>query len=237
MKLKKAAVIGLAITMASVPTFTFAAGSKDYTSSSTSSTTATQNNNIGTGSAGTSAPTKGTEVHVEASGTIITTTGSTNDKSGTVISLVIDTKTAEGKAVVSNKAGGVEIGALDVHFADGIAETAGLPNDVVAKIDKLNQGKSVSEVLGSTIDADLSRFVKVGNTRAVIVYDSATKLTKTATELILHVDVEMGAEMAAVYYDNNTGRWVYVPVTVDPVNNIVKLVVPGSCTLQLLKRV
>jgi len=236
MRMKRAAIIGLSVALTIVPTFAFAAGSKDYTSSSTSSTT-TQNNNLGTGSAGTSEPTKGTAVHVEASGTIITTTGSTNDKSGTVISLVVDTKTTEGKAVVSNEEGGVEIGTLDVHFADGIAETAGLPMDVVAKIDKLNQGKPVSEVLGSMISTDLSRYEKVGNTRAVIVYDSVTELTKTATELILHVDVEMGTEMAAVYYDNNTGRWVYVPVTVDPANNIVKLMVPGSCTLQLLKRV
>ena len=60
--------------------------------------------------------------------------------------------------------------------------------------------------------------------------------TLDPTEVVMVVDVPAGVEVAAVYYDNNTGRWVYVPVVVDPITKTVKLTVPGSCTLQLVKK-
>jgi len=230
----------LTVMLAVVPTFTFAYRSKDYSGSTTTTTTTTPTTTVGavgSGSAGTSSPTTDTKVHVSSSGSIVSTTGATTDKSGTVIGLVVDAKTTEGKTIVSNNKGGVTIGNIGIHFADGVAETAGLPTDVVAKIDKLNQGGSVKDVLGNMTGIDLSGYEKLGNTRAVIVYDSTTQLTHTSTELFLHVDVKEGMEMAAVYYDNNTGRWVYVPVVIDPKSGTVKVVVPGSCTLQLIKKI
>lgn len=238
MKLKKAAVLALTIMLAVVPTFTFAYRSKDYSGSSTtvSRPTTTVVSTVGTGSAGTSVPTKDTKVQVSSTGAMVSTTGSTIDKTGTEIQLVVNTKTTEGKNVVSNNQGGVTIDTLGIHFADGIAETAGLPVDVVGKIDKLNQGGTVKDILGADTGVDLTGYEKLGNTRAVIVYDSTTKLTHTATDLIIHMNLKPGMALAAVYYDNNTGRWVYVPVTADFASNTLVVRVPGSCTLQLIQK-
>ena len=236
MKLKKAAILILTVSFTMIPMFTFAYRSKDYSGSSSSTTTKTTVGVVGSGSAGTSVPTTDTTVHVSASGAIVSTTGTTTDKTGTVIGLVVDTKTSDGKTITSNKKGGVTIGNLSIHFADGIAETGGLPTDIVDKINKLNHGGSIKDVLGSDIKTDLTCFEKFGNTRAVIVYDATTELTHTATELVLHLDVKPGMELAAVYYDNNTGRWEYVPVVIDLASSTVKVMVPGSCTLQLVKK-
>lgn len=240
MKMKRLAALALVVALAVVPTFSFAAGSKQHSSSSSNKvvvTTQTQvQAQVGTGVSGTSVPTTTTKVNVAANGTTVSETGTTIDKSGTSIGLVVDTTTSTGTAVVSNGMGGITIGTVNVHFANGIAETAGLPAGVVDRINKLNAGTAISEVLGAETGVDLTGFTALGNTRAVIAADTATGLTHTATEVVMVVDVPAGVEVAAVYYDNNTGRWVYVPVVVDPITKTVKLTVPGSCTLQLVKK-
>ena len=242
MKMKRLAALALVVALAVVPTFSFAAGSKHNSGSSSSSnkvvvTTQTQvQPQVGTGASGTSVPTTTTKVNVAANGTTVSETGTTIDKTGTSIGLVVDTTTSTGTAVVSNGKGGITVGTVNVHFANGDAETAGLPTGVVDRINKLNAGTAISEVLGAETGVDLTGFTALGNTRAVIAADAATGLTHTATELVMVVDVPAGVEVAAVYYDNNTGRWVYVPVVVDPITKTVKLTVPGSCTLQLVKK-
>ena len=188
------------------------------------------------GSAGTCWRHADTEVKTLANGTVLSTTGETIDRSGTFYRLAINMNTSNGTSIVSDEIGGVAIGNVDVHFAAGEAETAGLPTGVVDRINKLNAGTAISEVLGAETGVDLTGFTALGNTRAVIAADAATGLTNTATELVMVVDVPAGVEVAAVYYDNNTGRWVYVPVVVDPITKTVKLTVPGSCTLQLVKK-
>ena len=237
MKLKKLAVMALVVALAVVPTFSFAAGSKNYGSSGGGSVVATTTQTqTGAGTSGTSVPTTTTKVNVAANGTTVSETGTTVDKTGTSIGLVVDTTTSAGAQVVSNGKGGITIGTVDVHFANGEAETAGLPTGVVDKINKLNSGNTISDVLGAEAGVDLTGFTALGNTRAVIAADAATGLTNTATEIVMVVDVPAGVEVAAVYYDNNTGRWIYVPVVVDPITKTVKLTVPGSCTLQLVKK-
>lgn len=238
MKMKKLAALALVVAMVAVPTFSFAARSTSSSTSSSSAvvTTTTQTQTVGTGTSGTSVPTATTKVNVAANGTTVSETGTTIDKSGTSIGLVVDTTTSTGTAVVSNGNGGITIGTVSVHFANGEAETAGLPTGVVERINKLNAGTAISEVLGTETGVDLTGFTALGNTRAVIAADAATGLTHTATEVTMVVDVPAGVEVAAVYYDNNTGRWVYVPVVVDPITKTVKLTVPGSCTLQLVKK-
>ena len=238
MKLKKLAALALVVALAVVPTFSFAAGSTSYSSGSSSSSrpTVSATTQAGTGASGTSVATTTTKVNVAANGTVVAETGTTIDKSGTSIGLVVDMTTSTGTQVVSNGKGGITIGTVDVHFANGEAETAGLPTGVVDRINKLNAGTAISEVLGTETGVDLTGFSALGNTRAVIAADAATGLTNTATEIVMVVDVPAGTEVAAVYYDNNTGRWVYVPVVVDPITKTVKLTVPGSCTLQLVKK-
>lgn len=236
MKSKKLAVLSLTFALAIVPTFTFAAGSKEYSSNDSTSST-TVSTELGTGTSSASKPTTETAVHVSSNGTLISTTGSTTDASYTTISLVVGAKTSSGSVSVSNKEGGIKVDTVSVHFAYGIAETAGLPTEIVKQIDALNSGKSVKDVLGNSTGVDLSYYRPVGSTRAVIATDSVTGLTKTAAEIVMRVDAVDCADMAAVYYDNNTGRWVYVPVVVDLANKLVRMTVPGSCTIQLLEKV
>ena len=235
MQIKKLAAISLAVTLAAVPTFTFAANSKDYHSSGTVSTVTSIQ--LGNGTSGTSQPKTEVSVHVATDGTMISTTGSTLDLSNTTMSLVVGAVTEKGVISKTNEKGGIWVDTVSVHFATGIAETAGLPTDIVAQIDALNQGKAVSQVLGNSTGVELVSYRPVGSTRAVIATDSVTGLTKTAAEIVIRVDAVDSADMAAVYYDNNTGRWVFVPVIVDLVNKLVRITVPGSCTLQLLEKI
>lgn len=235
MKMKTFVAVSLAAALVAVPTFTFAAKSKDYHSSGTvSTTTSTQ---LGTGTSGTSLPKTEVSVHVATDGTMISTTGSTLDLSNTTMSLVVGAITEKGIVSKANEKGGIWVDTVSVHFATGIAETAGLPTGIVAQIDALNKGTAVSQVLGSSTGVELTQYRPVGSTRAVIATDSVTGLTKTAAEIVIRVDAIDCADMAAVYYDNNTGRWVFVPVVVDLVNKLVRLTVPGSCTLQLLEKI
>lgn len=239
MKKKTLAVLALAAVLAVVPTFSFAARSSSVSGGhSSSSGTTTQNTAVqpGAGVSGTSTASTTKELHVSTDGTVVTATGNTIDKSGTNIGLVVDTTISTGVAVTSNNDGSISIGTVKIHFANGDAETAGLPADVVEKINQLNQGSAINDVVGTAAGVDLTGYTAVGNTRAVIATDSATGLTNTATEVIFHVASVDASEMAAVYYDNNTGKWVVVPVIVDPVTKTVKITVPGSCTVQLMKK-
>lgn len=253
---KKFAVLTLAAALMAVPTFSFAAGSKGYydndsddssSSSSTTTTTTTsttttvgsaataQNTQPGSGVSGTSVPTTTTEVHVAADGSTVSTTGTTVDKTGTTIGLVLTTTTT-GTAVQSNNMGGTTIGSVTVSFVSGVTETQGLPTEVASQINSLNEGKSVAEVLGNVSGMDLTGYQAVGNTRAINAVDAATGLTNTPVEISMYVSAVDTVDMAAVYYDNNTGTWVAAPVVVDPVTKTVRFTIPGSCTVQLVKK-
>lgn len=238
MKKNKIAVLALAATLAVVPTFSFAARSSSYDDrdDTTTSTTVSQGSSSsaqqGTGTSGTTTPSTKTDMVVASNGSVISTTGATNDKSGTTVGFVV----GEAGNATATSNGGVKVGNVELSFATGSAETAGLPTEVVSKIDSLNQGKSLAEVLGNSTGVDLSGYTTVGNTRAVIATDATTGLTNTATEVVMYVNTVDSADMAVVYYDNNTGAWVYLPVVVDPVTKTVKFTVPGSCTVQLVKK-
>ena len=238
MKLKKLAVMALVAALAVVPTFSFAAGSKEYDEEETTTTTTspTTVGEVSDTASGTSTPTTGVSVQVAANGEMVSATGVTVDKTGTSIGLVVATKTTDGVEIKADGKGGIQIGTVNVNFASGAAETAGLPETVVDKITKLNSGADLNEVIGTEVGVDLTGFKALGGTRAVVAKDAATGLTNTATEVVMQLDVKEGVQIAAVYYDNNTGRWVYAPVIIDPVTKTVKLTVPGSCTVQFVQK-
>lgn len=245
MKKKALATFALVMTLALVPTFAFAKKSPDTpddgNSNSSVSTIVTPDDAAcepSTGSSGTCYRHSDTEVKTLADGTIISTTGATKDKSNTWYRLAVDRPVANGNVIKSNGVGGVSVGNVTVHFANNEAETAGLPEKIVTEIDALNSGKSASEVFGSTLGVDLSGYEKVGCTRAVILKDQTTGLTNSGTEFILEVSpLDPNGTYAVAYYDNHTGRWNFMPVTVDPVTKLIKMYLPGSCTIQLLKKV
>ena len=188
------------------------------------------------GSAGTCWRHADTEVKTLANGTVLSTTGATIDRSGTFYRLAINMNTSNGTSIVSDEIGGVAIGNVHVHFAAGEAETAGLPAHIVAQIDALNSGKTASEVFGTTLGVDLAGYERVGNTRAVILTDYTTGLTNTGTEFFVEVEpLDPTGTYAVAYYDNWTGRWNFMPVSVDPTTKLIKMYLPGSCTIQLLR--
>ena len=98
------------------------------------------------------------------------------------------------------------------------------------------RGKTVKEVFGDTLGVNLTNIERVGNTRAVILTNENTGLTNTGTEFIMEVSsVDAVGTYSVLYYDNHTGRWNLLPVTVDPITLRIKVYLPGSCTIQLVR--
>ena len=254
MKRKFLAMLSLVLVLALIPTFTFGAKSKENTgggssggsSSGSVSTVVTPGSSagfadglcvLGTGSAGTCYRHGAIEVKTLSNGAIITTTGATRDFTNTWYRLAINTNTSNGTPIVTNHLGGVAIGNVHVHFANDYAETAGLPEYIVADIDALNSGKTAKEVFGMSTGVDLTGYERVGNTRAVILTDQTTGLTNTGTEFIVEVEpLDATGTHAVVYYDNHTNLWNFMPVTVDPTTKLIRMYLPGSCTIQLLRK-
>ena len=246
MKKKLLATLSLILVLIMIPTFAFASKSREWDdkdhgsgsgSSSSSGTQAGAICELGSGPAGTCLCHPETVVKTLADGTMISTTGATRDKTETWYRLAINIKTSNGTDIVSNKTGGVAIGNVHVHFASGQAEIAGLPTQIATDIYALNSGKTVSEIFGNTLGVDLTGYTRVGGTRAVILTDQTTGLTNTGTEFVLDIaPMETTGTFAAIYYDNHTGCWNFTPVTVDPNTNLIKMYLPGSCTMQLLRK-
>lgn len=251
MKKKFLAVLALAAALVIIPTFAFASQSKEagsggsggggghstvVTTNTPTATTSTICAN-GTGPAGTCYRHSDVEVKTLADGTIISTTGATRDFSNTWFRLAINTTTSDGTPIVSNNVGGVAIGNVHVHFANDYAEIAGLPDYIAEDIKALNSGKTASEVLGTSTGVDLTGYERVGNTRAVILTNQTTGLTNTGTEFVLEVEpLNAAGTYAVVYYDNHTNLWNFMPVTVNPNTKLINMYLPGSCTIQLLRK-
>lgn len=254
MKRKFLAMLSLVLVLALVPTFVFGAKSKEnngggsdrednYVSTVVKPGTGTSTGladgpcQLGTGPAGTCHRHGAIEVKTLADGTIISTTGATRDNSGTWYRLAINRAISNGTMINTNHLGGVAIGNVHVHFANDYAEIAGLPEYIVDDIVALNSGKTASEVFGMSTGVDLTGYEKIGSTRAVILTDQTTGLTNTGTEFIVEVEpLDPTGTFAVVYYDNHTNLWNFMPVTVDPNTKLINMYLPGSCTIQLLRK-
>lgn len=253
MKKKLLSTLALVLVLALIPTFAFAKKSHQYGDGGdgiTSGGSSTIVGNTGVslvpeencpnenGPAGTCQRHTDVETQTLTNGQILTTTGATRDHRNVFYRLAMNMLTTNGTPITKNNDGGVKIGNVHVHFASDFAEIAGLWDYAVADIVALNSGKTAAEVFGNTLGVDLTGWKSVGNTRAVILTDETTGLTNTGAEFHVAISpIEPNGQFAVVYYDNWTGRWNFMPVTLDPATGLIKMYLPGSCTVQLLQKV
>lgn len=249
MKKKLLSTLVLVLVLAMIPTFAFAKKSHQYGDGGSGSSGSGGSGGSSTtvisticpnldGPAGTCQRHKEIDVKTLANGQIITTTGATRDFKNVWYRLAINMMTSNGTPIAANNDAGVKIGNVHVHFAGGYAEIAGLPDHIVNDIKALNTGKTAAEVFGNTLGVDLAGWSSVGNTRAVILTDETTGLTNTGTEFYLDIStIDPNGTYAVVYYNNWTGSWYFMPVSVDQATGLIKMYLPGSCTVQLLKKI
>lgn len=191
-----------------------------------------------TGPAGTCLHHADVEVRTLADGTMLSTTGATRDHSFTFYRLGVNMPLPNGTMITTKNDGCVDIGNVKIHFASDIAEIAGLYEHIQKNIIDLNAGKDMTEIFGDTLGVDLTGWKRVGNTRAVILTDQTTGLTNTGTEFYLDISpIDVNGTFAFIYYDNHTGRWNWMPTSIDPTTGLFKIYLPGSCTIQLLQKV
>lgn len=175
---------------------------------------------------------------VSVSSTGVKTTGATTSKNsnGSLIGVAVNTTTTKGEPVTVNARGEAVIGNTAVSFAEGTkAATAGLPDTVVAAINGINGGKSLSEVVK---DVDLAGFHALTGTHAILTKDASNGSVKTGeVEVSLYVPnlVEGLADLSVLFYDNAKGTWQLLPaVKIDPVTKSVAVNIPGSGTLSVV---
>lgn len=233
MKKKSLCVLAAAAMLAAMPITAGAAISPSGSGSGGQMTTAggSGTNQSEAGASSGTVVTNGPVIEISAEGEKTTVVEKGTDKTGTTVSLVIDIQTTAGVAVVANKDGHAQIGDAVVSIATGGAETAGLPQDVVDTINKLNSSNDITLVA-----PDKSDFVGVGGTRAIVSKNQDN--ADVAAEICVKVDSLVGAgEVLVVYYNNNTGKWETATIRkFDPKTGMVTFDVPGSVTVKFAKK-
>lgn len=154
---------------------------------------------------------------------------------GSVLTLVTGTKTSAGVPIEANDKQEAVIGNMAVSFATGAAETAGLPENVVAAINGINAGQPLSTVLNSPA---LEGYNALTGTRALVAKDAATNEVKVATtEVTLYVPnlVQGLNNVSVLFYDNATNHWVVLPIVgIDWEKKTISVNVIGSGTLSVI---
>lgn len=154
---------------------------------------------------------------------------------GNVLTLVTGTKTSTGIPIETNDKQEAVIGNMALSFVTGVAETAGLPANVVAAINNINAGQTLSTVLNSPA---LEGYSALTSTRALVAKDASTGEVKVATtEVTLYVPnlVQGLNNVSVLFYDNTTNHWVVLPiVNIDWEKKMVSVNVIGSGTLTVI---
>lgn len=123
------------------------------------------------------------------------------------------------------------------NFAHGIAETAGLPAEVVAKIEEINTGKDIGDILGNTA---LKGYKPMTRTNAVITKDANGGEQTTAYWVILTVpNLVDGMIPVIVFYNNLTGKWETITPYkehIDYSKKIVRVQLPCCGTMALVSK-
>lgn len=202
--------------------------------SSQTGTTVVTGTDASQSAAGTSSGTvivSGPVLDVSATGEKTTVVEKGTDKQGATISLVVNIQTSDGVDVVANQDGHAQIGETVVSIATDVAETAGLPQEVVATINQLNTSNDITIVA-----PDKKDYIGVGGTRAIV--SKNQEQVDVKAEITMKVDSLVGAgEILVVYYNNNTGKWEIAYVRrFDSKNGMVTFEVPGSVTVKFAKR-
>lgn len=240
MKKKSLTALALAAALVAVPVTAWGAGSAEYSDG-------------GSGSSYGSSQDYATTVTVSTTG-VKTTGATTSNNLGSSIGVAVETTTSTGQQVTVNSKGEAVIGDTAVGFAMGTAATAGLPNEIVTEIGKINSGASLDEITptislvqynAQTGQTDvleqsvgLSSYSALTGTHAIITKDASTAAVKTgAVEVSLYVPnlLDSLEGVSVLFYDNATGRWVLLqPIRVDAAAKTVTVNVSGSGTLSVV---
>ena len=124
-------------------------------------------------------------------------------------------------------------GALDNGHATVPApgsETTGLPEKVVASINSINEGGSISEATGLK---EFAEYKAVGKTLALITTDAQGKISDVPTKVRIYVpNMVEGKDIKVIAYANITGNWA--PTEVFGINHQDKTLdtsINGSSTI------
>lgn len=146
------------------------------------------------------------------------------------------TNTTDGKSLTSNGAG-VATENVAAAFAVGAAETAGLPEAVVASINGINTGADLATAVGNP---DLAGYSALTQTAAVVLQDTMTKtVANKETTVTLYIPnlIEGLQNVKILYYENATGLWKVVdPAAIDFGNKTVTFTMFGSGTVTVIHK-
>lgn len=239
MKKKCVKAMALALTLAMIPVMAYGASSSptndDYDSSSSAAPQTNQNTSVGgNGTSGTSISTSNQpSLEISSNGDKTYVAQQSKDKANVTQSIVVNEANQDGQNASVGSTGRVEIGDAVVFFAVDNAETAGLPQNVVDEINKLNQSKDGSEVFP---EQQNTGYQKLGNTRALVLQSKSTgKADPGAVEITIKVN-EMDSNTQSLvikYYDNTTGKWVTIIPTFNAKTKKVTFKAPASGTYQI----
>lgn len=158
------------------------------------------------------------------------TTTTTQPESG------LATDTTDGKSLTSNGAG-VATENVAAAFAVGAAETAGLPEAVVASINGINTGTDLATAVGNP---DLAGYSALTQTAAVVLQDTTTKtVANKETTVTLYIPnlIEGLQNVKILYYENATGLWKVVdPTAIDFSKKTVTFTMFGSGTVTVIHK-
>lgn len=211
MKKKALGAVVLAMSLAVTPLMINAAGSNGYSS-----------DHDGGGSSSSSSSSSSTSTGTTASGT--TSTGSTSSTTSDAGISVVADSVAQAANAASN---------TSAAFATGVSATAGLPEATVAAINSINNGANVSDVLGASF-AGYSTLTKTSalvtkNTTTGVIADVPTVVSVNVPNLTANVQ-----NLKALFYNNVTGQWTALDVTVDPATKNVTFTAPCSGTFTFI---
>lgn len=146
------------------------------------------------------------------------------------------TDTTDGKSLTSNGAG-VATENVAAAFAVGAAETAGLPEAVVASINGINTGADLATAVGNP---DLAGYSALTQTAAVVLQDTTTKtVANKETTVTLYIPnlIEGLQNVKILYYENATGLWKVVdPTAIDFSKKTVTFTMFGSGTVTVIHK-
>ena len=150
----------------------------------------------------------------------------------TTIIMMISYKTTGTNTQASTTTTGF-LGALDNGHATVPApgsETTGLPEKVVASINSINEGGSISEATGLK---EFAEYKAVGKTLALITTDAQGKISDVPTKVRIYVpNMVEGKDIKVIAYANITGNWA--PTEVFGINHQDKTLdtlINGSSTI------
>lgn len=173
------------------------------------------------------------------------------------LTIAIKATTESGLVIRENSKGEAVIGEKTLFFAKNAAATAGLPTDIVYKIEDINNGKSLSSILTAYdltkekekigkdyLDlkdvpiVDLAGYNALTGTHALVTKSTSTgKVDDTSSEVVIYVPnlVDGLGDVSVLYYNNATGNWLLLPVSkIDIQSKLIYVTVTGSGTLSVV---